>query len=57
MVNMEDKSESLVRRWPQSTASHVVVDWRGRGLKVPTQCNNQISLCYDIKVDSVPQEY
>jgi hypothetical protein len=34
MANLEDKSEPLFRRWPQGTASHVVVDWRTRGLKI-----------------------
>jgi hypothetical protein len=29
MENLEDKTYPLVRRWPQGTANHIVVDWRG----------------------------
>jgi hypothetical protein len=29
MGNLEDKTDPLVRRRPQGTSNHIVVDWRG----------------------------
>jgi hypothetical protein len=40
MGNLEDKTDPLVRRWPQGSANHIVVDWRrGASELVLMQCN------------------
>jgi hypothetical protein len=45
MGNVEDKTDPPVRRWPQGTANHIVVDWRGGASElVPMQCNHSEKL-------------
>jgi hypothetical protein len=45
MGNLEDKTYPLVRRWPQGTANHIVVDWGwGASELVPMQCNQSEKL-------------
>jgi hypothetical protein len=40
MGNLEDETYPLVRRWPQHTANHIVVDCGGGASElVPMQCN------------------
>jgi hypothetical protein len=40
MGNLEDKTYPLVRRRPQGTANHIVVDWGGGASELaPMQCN------------------
>jgi hypothetical protein len=44
-IYLEDKTDPLVRRWPQGTANHIVVDWRGGASElVPMQCSQSEKL-------------